>query len=471
MLCDPADNIMDFRDRSLPDGINPMNFPAKLWRLVNNPLNEGISWDIHGEVILIDQQLFEKQILSPRANTSPDAFKTTNFSSFVRQLNLYGFKKVDQPIKQAGYIAGYHQFINPNFKRDKPAFVENLRRLTAENKAKIKAGVDVKARPLSRFLRFSGGGDCMDYNLKRDSAGSSLLTSHSPRHQEFQHPYLSKKAQAMTSHNGTPVPPRFLIRGHGPALSPMVFAADKGIPVSLSHHYPGLTTGSNHMHLQQSLLARANSASPNFPFSGSHAQYQPGYLAAAYQCCHPSLMASHMAAGGLQPVPLSPHRYYQASYPVNMFPYSDPHQDSKTKEHHELNKCDINLDTIFQIADEVMQTPPSRAGLVRVVIPEKPGPVLVPVSNTSMMSDNLTRPMKACPLSPGPVIMAVSAQSALIHYNQDEKSVISVPEKMPESDIFEDTELIDVEERSPLKETSQANNANCSKDTGSTPYL
>ncbi|KAI9514075.1 hypothetical protein NQZ68_036574 [Dissostichus eleginoides] len=60
----------------------------------------------------------------------------------------------------------------------------------------------------------------------------------------------------------------------------MVFAADKGIPVSLSHHYPGLTTGSNHMHLQQSLLARANSANPNFPFSGSHAQYQPGYLAA-----------------------------------------------------------------------------------------------------------------------------------------------------------------------------------------------
>nr|XP_010796195.1 PREDICTED: heat shock factor protein 5-like [Notothenia coriiceps] len=162
-----AYNIMDFRDSSLPDGINPMNFPAKLWRLVNNPLNEGICWDIHGEVILIDQQLFEKQILSPRANTSPDAFKTTNFSSFVRQLNLYGFKKVDQPIKQAGYIAGYHQFINPNFKRDKPAFVENLRRLTAENKAKIKAGVDVKARPLSRFLRFSGGGDCMDRDLKR----------------------------------------------------------------------------------------------------------------------------------------------------------------------------------------------------------------------------------------------------------------------------------------------------------------
>ncbi|KAL3042384.1 hypothetical protein OYC64_020349 [Pagothenia borchgrevinki] len=457
---------MDFRDSSLPDGINPMNFPAKLWRLVNNPLNEGICWDIHGEVILIDQQLFEKQILSPRANTSPDAFKTTNFSSFVRQLNLYGFKKVDQPIKQAGYIAGYHQFINPNFKRDKPAFVENLRRLTAENKAKIKAGVDVKARPLNRFLRFSGGGDCMDHDLKRDSAGSSLLTSHSPRHQESQHPYLPKKAQAMTSHNGTPVPPRFLIRRHGAALSPIVFAADKGIPVPLSHHYPGLTTGSNHMHLQQSLLAN-----PNFPFPGSHAQYQPGYLAAAYQCCHPSLMASHMAAGGLQPVPLSPHRYYQASYPVNMFPYSDPHQESKTKGHHELNKCDINLDTIFQIVDEVMQTPPSRAGLVRVVTPEKLGPVLVPVSNTSMMSDNLTSPMKASPLSPGPIIMAVSAKSGPIHYKQDEKSVISVTEKMPDYDIFEDTELIDVEERSPLKETSQANNANSSKDTGSTPYV
>ncbi|XP_063750450.1 heat shock factor protein 5 [Eleginops maclovinus] len=451
---------MDLGDNSIPDWINPMNFPAKLWRLVNNPLNEGICWDSHGEVILVDQQLFEKKILSPGANTSPDAFKTTNFSSFVRQLNLYGFKKVDQPIKQTGCMAGYHQFINPNFKRDKPAFVANLRRLTADNKAKIKAGLDVRSRPLSRYVRFNGGSFGIDYDLKR---GNSSLTSHSPRQQESHIPYLSKKAQGMTSHNGTPVPPRFLMRGHGAALSPMIFAADKGIPVSLSHLYPGLATGSNPVHLQQSLLARANHGNSNFPFTGSNAQCQPGYLAAAYQCCHPNIVASHMACGGLQPGPISPHRYYQASYPVNMCPYLDPHRDSKTKEHHELKKCDINLDTIFQIADEVMQTPPS-SGLIRVVTPEKPGPVLVPVSNTSMMGDNLTSPMKANPLNPGPIIMAVSAKYGLINYKQEEKSVISVPEKMPEDDIFEDTELIDVEESSPLKKTNQANDANNSKE-------
>uniref|UniRef100_A0A3P8T1C7 HSF-type DNA-binding domain-containing protein n=1 Tax=Amphiprion percula TaxID=161767 RepID=A0A3P8T1C7_AMPPE len=83
---------MDAGENPLPDSINPNNFPAKLWRLVNSPANEAICWDSLGEVIVIDQQRFERQVLSPGSMSpnSPDAFKTTNFSSFVRQLNLYG---------------------------------------------------------------------------------------------------------------------------------------------------------------------------------------------------------------------------------------------------------------------------------------------------------------------------------------------------------------------------------------------
>uniref|UniRef100_A0A3Q3FTM8 HSF-type DNA-binding domain-containing protein n=1 Tax=Labrus bergylta TaxID=56723 RepID=A0A3Q3FTM8_9LABR len=99
---------MDVGEWSLPHSINPNNFPAKLWRLVNNPENSSIRWDSHGEGILIDKGLFEKQILSPSTIPSynADAFKTTNFSSFVRQLNLYGFRKTDTSNKDHNYSPG-----------------------------------------------------------------------------------------------------------------------------------------------------------------------------------------------------------------------------------------------------------------------------------------------------------------------------------------------------------------------------
>lgn len=161
---------MDTGESPLPDCINPNNFPAKLWRLVNNPSNKAICWDSMGEFIIIDQRLFERQVLSPGPTSdSADAFKTTNFSSFVRQLNLYGFRKADPPVRdnRHGDSVAYHHFHNPNFKRSHPELVASLRRLTVDNKAKLQAGLNVSCRPPSRYQRFSGGDDGRDKSLKR----------------------------------------------------------------------------------------------------------------------------------------------------------------------------------------------------------------------------------------------------------------------------------------------------------------
>ncbi|XP_044079344.1 heat shock factor protein 5 isoform X1 [Siniperca chuatsi] len=465
---------MDIGESSLPASINHNNFPAKLWRLVNNPANKAICWDSFGEVIIIDQHLFERQILSPSTTTldNADAFKTTNFSSFVRQLNLYGFRKADPAVKDnpTGDSGAYHHFHNPNFKRNHPELVASLRRLTVDNKAKLQAGLNVNCRPPSRYQRFSGDDDGRDKNVKR---GRSSLRS--PTHQESTHPYYPNKGQAMTAHNGTPVPPRYLIRGHGAALSPTVFGTEKGIPVSLSHHYAGVASSSSAVHIQQGLLARANHGNPNVPsFNPPNAQYQPGYYSPVCQCYHPNLVASHMTGSGLQTGLFSPHSYYQASYPVNMVCRGDHNQDLESKENQEVKKCDINLDTIFQIADEVMQTP-ANSYLVRVATPEKPSPVLVPSSNTcnTMFCDNPASTTKANPLCVGPIIMAVSGNPNLVTYEQQEESVVFVPEQMPEDAIFEvtsddakDTEVIGVEVSDTLRDTSQAYNSSC---TGSKP--
>ncbi|XP_034746768.1 heat shock factor protein 5 [Etheostoma cragini] len=430
-----TDISMDIGENSLPDSINPNNFPAKLWRLVNNPLNVAICWDKLGKVVIIDQHLFERQILSPSNSTTPDNidyFKTTNFSSFVRQLNLYGFRKADPAVKDTGDNAAYHHFYNPNFQRDQPELVARLRRLTVDNKAKIQAGVNVRSRPPSRYLRYSGSDDGTDKSVKRVSP--SLL---SPTHQEATHPYYPSKAQPVTAHNGTPVPPRFLIRGHGAAPSPTAFASEKGIQVSLSHHYAGVASSANATHIQQSLLSRANHGNPNFAFTSPNAHYPPGYYSPVCQCYHQNLVASHMAGSGLQTGSFSPHSYYQASYPVNMLCRGDNNQDIKNMEYQEGKKFDINLDTIFQIADEVMQTPPNN-NLVRVVTPEKPGPMLVPFTCNNTMYDKPANTMKANP-SYGPIIMAVSGNANLIKCEQQEVSVVSVPEQMPEDALFEVT--------------------------------
>lgn len=110
----------------------------------------------------------------------------------------------------------------------------------------------------------------------------------------------------------------------------------------------------------------------------------------------------------------------------------DHSHDSQHKEYQEEKKCDINVDAIFQIADEVLQTPPSSC-VVRVVTPEKPGPVLVPSSVTCMLSDNPTSAMQGNPLHAG----AESCIVDVVSYKHQEESVLSVPEQMPEDDIFE----------------------------------
>ena len=142
--------------------INPNNFPGKLWCLVNNPKNRSIHWDHTGQGIVIKQQLFETELLSPVKSAGEPIFKTTHFTSFIRQLNLYGFKKVElrpdtlgdgDRINTEGVQQQQHRFQNPNFKRDHPELLVNLKRLTTDNKAKIEAGLEVSCRPPSRIQR------------------------------------------------------------------------------------------------------------------------------------------------------------------------------------------------------------------------------------------------------------------------------------------------------------------------------
>ncbi|XP_042355806.1 heat shock factor protein 5 isoform X2 [Plectropomus leopardus] len=450
---------MDYGEKSLPDSINPNNFPAKLWRLVNDPLNKSIFWDKNGELVIIDENLFQRQILSPNTlgMDNPDKFKTTNFSSFVRQLNLYGFKKADPACRNAtGYKPLFHRFYNSNFNRQHPELVASLRRLTAENKAKIQAGVDVRCRPPSQNQRYSSGDDGRDRNGKRGS--SSPL---SPTRQGPTPPRCPAKAQVMSAYNGTPVPPHFLMRGLGAAFSPM-FAAKEGMPVSLGHQYAAVATSSNAVHFQQSLLARANHGNPHFAtFNTSNAQHQPPNYSPVCQCYRPRFVASPMTGSGVPHGSFSPHSYYQASYPFHTLSHEDNNQNSKGLQ--DMKECDINLDMVFQIADEMMPLP-SINNPVKVETPEKPHEAFAPsFSDHNIVLCDISTSTRTVKPRPVPTVTSVMSHAGLLAYKQQEESVVSVPEQVPENAIYEvtgddeeDSEVVDVDVSDSVRDTSQS---------------
>ncbi|NWI55004.1 HSF5 protein, partial [Calyptomena viridis] len=145
-----------------PLGVSPSAFPAKLWQLVNSPRVRSLCWDSRGRGLLVDRALFERELLSaggaygdvPAA--APGTFKATNFGSFIRQLNLYGFHKMPTlpgtvaaaPPGSAGPLL---HFCSPYFRRDRPDLLLHIRRLTKANRERLAAGLELRSRQPSRF--------------------------------------------------------------------------------------------------------------------------------------------------------------------------------------------------------------------------------------------------------------------------------------------------------------------------------
>ncbi len=76
-------------DLSQPLPINA-RFVQKLQRMCDDPSSDAlIAWSADGTKIhILDLEPFSQQLL-------PQYFKHNSFSSFIRQMNTYGFNKVD----------------------------------------------------------------------------------------------------------------------------------------------------------------------------------------------------------------------------------------------------------------------------------------------------------------------------------------------------------------------------------------
>uniref|UniRef100_A0A914WGC3 HSF-type DNA-binding domain-containing protein n=1 Tax=Plectus sambesii TaxID=2011161 RepID=A0A914WGC3_9BILA len=129
-------------------------FLVKLWNIVEDPNYASvIGWDETGYSFHItDPYTFCKNVL-------PQYFKHNNLNSLIRQLNMYGFRKIT-PIDRSGLTRAdsdheHLEFSHPYFVRDHPELLNNIRRKATTQGRVMPAdasSVTLQSKELSRVL-------------------------------------------------------------------------------------------------------------------------------------------------------------------------------------------------------------------------------------------------------------------------------------------------------------------------------
>ncbi|KAJ8665416.1 hypothetical protein QAD02_007078 [Eretmocerus hayati] len=86
---EPLETVSDVAS-SEDSAIPTLRFPQKLWQIVNECKTGAITRGPGGYTVFVDERKFTAEFLT----CENPLFKTRIFTSFVRQLNLYGFRKV-----------------------------------------------------------------------------------------------------------------------------------------------------------------------------------------------------------------------------------------------------------------------------------------------------------------------------------------------------------------------------------------
>eukprot|EP00292_Cryptomonas_paramecium_P009891 CAMPEP_0113691950 /NCGR_PEP_ID=MMETSP0038_2-20120614/18782_1 /TAXON_ID=2898 /ORGANISM="Cryptomonas paramecium" /LENGTH=271 /DNA_ID=CAMNT_0000613745 /DNA_START=340 /DNA_END=1152 /DNA_ORIENTATION=+ /assembly_acc=CAM_ASM_000170 len=135
------------------------SFIVKLCEMLNDETGHGlVRWGDQGRSIVVDDPNGFSQIMLPRY------FKHRNFPSFVRQLNLYGFRKMSQETSKFEYqhelfVRGQEQAMRDIKRRvpEKPEFqhVRNEIETAMERRAELEAKVREYEGLLARKSRES----------------------------------------------------------------------------------------------------------------------------------------------------------------------------------------------------------------------------------------------------------------------------------------------------------------------------
>lgn len=137
---------------------NPPPFLLKTYMLVEDPTtDEVISWNDEGSAFVVWQPAeFARDLL-------PTLFKHSNFSSFVRQLNTYGFRKV---------ATSRWEFCNDKFRKGERELLTEIQRRKAWNSTKQQQQQQPNTTPNQGTLQ-----DSDEDQRSSSTSSSSGLTS------------------------------------------------------------------------------------------------------------------------------------------------------------------------------------------------------------------------------------------------------------------------------------------------------
>uniref|UniRef100_A0A672Z916 Heat shock factor protein-like n=1 Tax=Sphaeramia orbicularis TaxID=375764 RepID=A0A672Z916_9TELE len=130
-------------------GNNVPAFLTKLWTLVEDPDTDPlICWSPSGTSFhVFDQGRFSKEVL-------PKFFKHNNMASFIRQLNMYGFRKVVH-IEHGGLVKPERddtEFQHPFFIRGQEHLLENIKRKVTNVSSVRQEDMKMSADEVSKIL-------------------------------------------------------------------------------------------------------------------------------------------------------------------------------------------------------------------------------------------------------------------------------------------------------------------------------
>lgn len=114
-------------------------FLTKTYHMIDRCDSDIATWSPSGDNFVV------KNVEQFASTVLPQYFKHSNFSSFARQLNFYGFRKLKaEPILTADYdarTASYVRFYHDKFQKDKPDLLCHIKRAT---KSEIQSKDDVE---------------------------------------------------------------------------------------------------------------------------------------------------------------------------------------------------------------------------------------------------------------------------------------------------------------------------------------
>lgn len=194
-------------------------------------------WNDKGDIFIVKDSSSLAKIFIPRY------FDHSNFSSFARQLNFYGFRKINNLHDTDGFSSNHVRFHHEYFCRDRPELLSKIKRSTLNNSNSKLVNKEIEALKATvsnleeKIAKMSSDFEAkmremyymMQQQQRQCSCACNKITKEVVTHEETIQP-KQVQLSAPTQHSELPPPKRVRINKHD----------DLAVPISEVPHLPTL---------------------------------------------------------------------------------------------------------------------------------------------------------------------------------------------------------------------------------------